>query len=251
MKKLEMFDNSPRLASAIQTIADAYRHTIRLKNNTLDFKDIILEEDVSIIVATLRKENVRTLSISGFYSNLGEVLSALQANGFKISGVIRIRTGLKKKDRITEETTPALLLNDIRAKATVKPENPQSLEDASDEKAPNSGIKIPVETIEDQPAIANSGEQNTIEGSESVCLNCGKPLEPISKGRVRKFCSAECRRAWWKTHPEESNPRSESVVSQTCTYCGKQFKTWGNRHQKYCSQKCYLNARFGEDRVHS
>lgn len=35
-----------------------------------------------------------------------------------------------------------------------------------------------------------------------VCYNCAKKITLPATGRPKKFCSDECRREWWKSHPE-------------------------------------------------
>ncbi len=81
----------------------------------------------------------------------------------------------------------------------------------------------------------------------TACRYCGKELtqeegRPI---RARKFCSEECRRAWWKAHPELLCNKVFDI--RICNYCGKKFKVYaGNRERKYCCHHCYIMARFGD-----
>ena len=81
----------------------------------------------------------------------------------------------------------------------------------------------------------------------TACRYCGKELtqeegRPI---RARKFCSEECRRAWWKAHPELLCNKVSDI--RICNYCGKKFKVYaGNRGRKYCCHHCYIMARFGD-----
>ena len=78
-----------------------------------------------------------------------------------------------------------------------------------------------------------------------ICICCGKEIEQQGNGRPRKFCSEKCRRQWWKTHPEEGNQKA--MYTQVCARCGKEFTAYGNNHRKYCSQDCYIKARFWRD----
>lgn len=57
------------------------------------------------------------------------------------------------------------------------------------------------------------------------CIQCGKLTNT-------KFCSIECNRAWWKSHPEERKD-----YKHICEYCGISFYS-KNKHQKFCSLKC-------------
>lgn len=83
------------------------------------------------------------------------------------------------------------------------------------------------------------------EVQNGICLCCGEEISQQGNGRPRKFCSEKCRRQWWKTHPEEGNPKA--VYTQACAWCGKEFTAYGNSHRKYCSHDCYIRARFGRD----
>lgn len=78
-----------------------------------------------------------------------------------------------------------------------------------------------------------------------LCLNCSKPIESKSHGRKRKFCCDWCRREWWKQNADKINRGSDAMYQCECSYCHKQFTSYGNRHRKYCSHKCYIDSRFG------
>ena len=74
------------------------------------------------------------------------------------------------------------------------------------------------------------------------CPQCGKKLIQSAKLKPRRFCSDQCRKAWWNTHPEMVKQRA--VYSFVCPTCGKPFTAYGNSHRKYCSHQCYVQARF-------
>ena len=76
-----------------------------------------------------------------------------------------------------------------------------------------------------------------------ACLYCGGGLEQPPTGRHRKFCSDSCRREWWKAHPEEVKRREAAFYHMTCSNCGKEFVSYGNRKRKYCCHGCYVEAR--------
>lgn len=73
--------------------------------------------------------------------------------------------------------------------------------------------------------------------AETICLQCGNPLENSSKTKPRKFCSDSCRLKWWNSHPQAINRKA--VYKLTCIHCGNEFASYGNAHRKYCSRACY------------
>jgi endogenous inhibitor of DNA gyrase (YacG/DUF329 family) len=72
---------------------------------------------------------------------------------------------------------------------------------------------------------------------ENLCLKCGAPLVHTPRAKRRKFCSDECRMAWWNEHPEAVKHKNTRTV--VCGYCGHQFTVFGKRERKYCSRACY------------
>lgn len=77
-----------------------------------------------------------------------------------------------------------------------------------------------------------------------ACLGCGKPLVQPRTGRPRKFCSDKCRRDWWAAHADRSQPRESAMYTATCSYCGQEFRAYGNSQRKYCCHACYIRDRF-------
>jgi endogenous inhibitor of DNA gyrase (YacG/DUF329 family) len=75
-----------------------------------------------------------------------------------------------------------------------------------------------------------------------TCLYCRKEIRIKSKVKPRKFCSDNCRYAWWSKHQGEIKHRSTN--SFNCDNCGKQFVIHRNRQRKYCSHRCYILARY-------
>lgn len=85
---------------------------------------------------------------------------------------------------------------------------------------------------------------DTARGARSgFCKRCGKRLEQTGKGRAKTFCNDECRYAWWNAHHERMNRKA--FYDLTCAYCGKAFKSYGNKNRKYCRHECYIRDRFG------
>ena len=77
--------------------------------------------------------------------------------------------------------------------------------------------------------------------SPVACEQCHTPLEAPGPGR--RFCSSQCRLAWWHAHPQCLNRKA--IYAFTCAGCGVSFETYGNAGRKYCSHACYIRARFG------
>ena len=77
-----------------------------------------------------------------------------------------------------------------------------------------------------------------------ICALCGKPINQPKRGRARRFCSEECRRSWWKAHPEKAIPKNTAMYKCVCAYCKKEFMSYGNKNRKFCSHDCYIKFRF-------
>ena len=68
------------------------------------------------------------------------------------------------------------------------------------------------------------------------CLHCGMNIVQNSRGRKKKYCSLNCKRAWERDH------RKSCYLN--CEYCGKVFKSLGVSWRKFCSPECYRRDRF-------
>lgn len=75
---------------------------------------------------------------------------------------------------------------------------------------------------------------------QSFCKMCGKEL-PINN-RHKKFCSAACRRSYWKENQDKINRRS--MVTRICPVCHREYRYYKKKEQKYCSHACYIAARY-------
>ncbi len=79
------------------------------------------------------------------------------------------------------------------------------------------------------------------EPCDDFCHFCGKPIIYTPKAKKRKFCSDQCRLAWWKAHPDKLNRKA--FYPKICPSCGQSYMAYGRPNQKYCSRKCFANAR--------
>ena len=68
-----------------------------------------------------------------------------------------------------------------------------------------------------------------------VCPFCGREFLPVwESGMLPRFCSDECRVAWWKEYNKIA-PEPAATPAQ-CGYCGKALET---SDRKYCNRACY------------
>lgn len=72
------------------------------------------------------------------------------------------------------------------------------------------------------------------------CQNCGTPLSYASGAKHKRFCSDQCRYAWWNCR------RGQYPYQLICCCCGQKFISYGNKNRKYCGRECYLRSRYGE-----
>ena len=90
-------------------------------------------------------------------------------------------------------------------------------------------------------AIVNMNADIALAGK---CKYCSRIISQKSKARQRIFCSEECRRNWWKEHPEMKNKKPSAIYKMTCANCGREFESYGNKNRKYCGLSCYAAHRF-------
>ncbi|NLM15284.1 sigma factor-like helix-turn-helix DNA-binding protein [Faecalispora jeddahensis] len=74
-----------------------------------------------------------------------------------------------------------------------------------------------------------------------TCLNCGKPVKQFDGHKAKKYCSDKCRMAWWNSHQDEV--KRKAFYTLTCSQCGKEFISYGNKDRKFCCRECYLDSR--------
>lgn len=78
------------------------------------------------------------------------------------------------------------------------------------------------------------------EADPGKCRNCGLPLSHAAGARQKLFCSDRCRYAWW------NKKRGLMPYRLTCSCCGQEFISYGNKKRKFCGRECYLRSRYGE-----
>ena len=75
----------------------------------------------------------------------------------------------------------------------------------------------------------------------TLCRQCGKSLQQISRGRSKLFCSDKCRYNWWNV--QRALLGGGNTVTLTCLNCGDDFTTYGQKDRKYCCTVCYASDR--------
>ena len=73
------------------------------------------------------------------------------------------------------------------------------------------------------------------------CKNCGRPISTLPGRKEKLFCSDRCRMIWWNSHREQV--QKKAYYRLTCSYCGKEFESYGNQNRKFCCRDCYLLSR--------
>ena len=76
---------------------------------------------------------------------------------------------------------------------------------------------------------------------EGVCQCCGKHFEITIINPFKRFCSKECKQAFWNNNRKIEHRKS--TVKQICPCCGKEFINYGIKEQIYCSRDCYQRMR--------
>ena len=81
-------------------------------------------------------------------------------------------------------------------------------------------------------------ETHTGEG-KPICPYCGGQFEysRSSGGQRRKYCSDECRVAYWREH--QHLVQHKVVRRAVCQHCGQEFEDCRTQGRKYCSRECY------------
>ncbi len=75
------------------------------------------------------------------------------------------------------------------------------------------------------------------QADDAFCRQCGALLTHTPSAKKKRFCSDQCRMAWWNAHPEAVNRKA--IYSFICANCSTAFESYGNKNRKYCSRACY------------
>ena len=84
-------------------------------------------------------------------------------------------------------------------------------------------------------------EKPVITQLPTFCKQCGKEIPQVAGRKEKKFCSDNCRMAWWAKNASQTG---KSMAQQICKGCGKVFYAYPNDGRQYCSHECYIETRF-------
>lgn len=117
MKEIQAFENAitNRVANLAaeginSTAFWAYRKSRENGNERLDFNEVIWDEDIEAIAATLEQNGITEFTISSTFSGLIATLVAFEKLGYKTAGTIRVNASYKNWQTETYEKIDALLM---------------------------------------------------------------------------------------------------------------------------------------------
>lgn len=85
-------------------------------------------------------------------------------------------------------------------------------------------------------------QRHPVDSNTFHCLYCKVAIPTVHGRKQPKFCSARCRKAWWKEHPDAGNRKAYYTI--VCAGCGREFQSYGKADRKYCSHECYIRDHF-------
>ncbi|MHB1154622.1 MAG: RNA polymerase subunit sigma-70 [Eubacteriales bacterium] len=101
-------------------------------------------------------------------------------------------------------------------------------------------VNLPVGSV--KAYCSRNDIKPVIDDNNSLCNNCGKPLEQMNK--PHRFCSDTCRLIWWGKNRDK---RISNGAIHICKRCKVEYTTYDS-NSKYCSHACYITDRFGKAR---
>ena len=117
MKKIAAFENA--IANQVKDLRAeginptafwAYRNSCHCGNDLIDFNEVIWDEDIEAIAATLDANGITEFTISSTFSGLIATLAAFDKQGFKMAGITEVNANYT--DWMTNERArvPAILM---------------------------------------------------------------------------------------------------------------------------------------------
>lgn len=97
MKKIATFENAItnrmkdlRAEGINPTAFWAYRKSLEADNALIDFSEVIWDDDIADIAATLDANGITEFTISSTFSSLITTLAAFETYGFKMAGITQV-----------------------------------------------------------------------------------------------------------------------------------------------------------------
>jgi hypothetical protein len=76
--------------------------------------------------------------------------------------------------------------------------------------------------------------------THKICRYCCKQIRQNGHGRMRLYCSENCRRKWWQENKEMRTKKASAIYHFICKFCRNPFSSYGNKVRKYFSHRCYI-----------
>lgn len=120
MRKIEKFENAIKngatglRAEGINPTAFwAYRDSIKADNDLINFHDVIWENDVAAIAATLNENGITEFTISCTFSGLIATLADFEKNGFRMDGLVEVNATYNDWNTGKPAKVPAIRMKKI------------------------------------------------------------------------------------------------------------------------------------------
>lgn len=114
MKNIEIFEKTIQDGGNLQerginaTLYWAYRNTQDSGNDLINFDEVIWDNDIQPICNTLKENNITEFTISSTFSSLIATLAQFDAQGFKMDGIVRVKSRHANWSTGERELIPAI-----------------------------------------------------------------------------------------------------------------------------------------------
>ncbi len=120
MKTIELFERAiTEKTTSLEeygingTMFWAYRKSLTVGNDLIDFNEVIWDKDIEEIVTCMKENNITEFTISSTFSGLIATLSAFDKLGFKVAGVTEVNAPYKDWQADTFARIPAVRMMSI------------------------------------------------------------------------------------------------------------------------------------------
>ena len=120
MKRIEVLDKAiadrirdVRAIGINPTLLGAYKTSLRVENEKINFEEVIWDDEIKDIAAELKSYGVCEFTISSNYSGLIKALAAFQKYGFQMAGITEVNAGYRNAFTEDYERIPAIRMMNI------------------------------------------------------------------------------------------------------------------------------------------